>query len=230
MRSLSKTVTVWTMVTVGALAGCANENDVEYVGDASPGGGGTGGGGAGGSSAGDASASDGFKLGGPDGPPVSTGCMPEGEKMYAAMENRDVATTEEFSAVMFNSNPPSSGPHCPTPGAYGSYSVEKPLPRCNYLENLARGGVVVVYKGGGTELLQQIGRAMVDVKDPDCPSSRVVITPDKDLDTTVAAVAWGFTWKSGCLDPAARAGLSDFINAHMGSKGQAPEKAPAVCK
>jgi hypothetical protein len=158
-------------------------------------------------------------------------CVPEGERPHAPLPDQQVASLEEFAAATFNSNPPSSGAHCATPGQYSAYTVD-PLPRCNYLENLARGGVVLAYKCTQKcdQLVSQLSRALIGVTDPDCPAVRVVITADPALDVGVAAAAWGYTWKSDCFDEAARASLSKFINAHLGSRGEAPRRSPAMCK
>jgi len=178
----------------------------------------------------DAAAVDGFTTDVPASEASTGGCVPEGERKHSPMPDTFVTSQDEFAAVMFNSNPPSSGPHCNTPGQYGAYTAQ-PLPRCNYLENLARGGVVVVYNCPSpcNDLIQRIGGSLVGVTDPDCPGVRVVITSDKDLDVQVAAAAWGYTWRSTCFDGAARASLTKFINDHLGSRGEAPRRSPAMC-
>jgi hypothetical protein len=159
------------------------------------------------------------------------GCVPEGERKLTPMADGYVGSVEEFAAVMFNSNPPSSGPHCREPGRYSAYTTQ-PLPRCNYLENLARGAVVLTYNcpQGCDDVVRLLGRSLIGVVDPDCPGVRVVITADPQLDTRVAAAAWGYTWKSDCFDESTRASLTKFIRDHLGSAGEAPRRVPVMCQ
>lgn len=168
---------------------------------------------------------------GADTSPAEVGCLSEGERAHEVQADRFVTSQDEFAAFSFNSNPPSSGPHCMDPGQYSAYTAQ-PLPRCNYLENLARGGVVVAYKcaQGCEALVRDIGRSLVGAMDPDCPALRVVITSDPALDVPVAAAAWGYTWKAACLDMTAMTSLRQFINDHLGSKGKAPRRAPVMCR
>jgi hypothetical protein len=63
--------------------------------------------------------------------------------------------------------------------------------------------------------------------DPDCIAPRLVLTPYEEMDATVAAAAWGYTWTADCIDADARGSLVAFIEAHIGTRGDAPE--PAVC-
>jgi hypothetical protein len=170
-------------------------------------------------------------LGAPDAAPGA--CTPEGEVHRTAAADGTVGSLEEFATLTFDSNPPSSGRHCAQGGAYGGYTEAQPLPRCNYLANLAQGGVVLTYNcpAGCADIAGQLARAIADVQDPDCTNNRrVLITPDKALDVKVAAVAWGFTWRSDCLDTATRPALVKFINDHIGTRGEAPGKDAKVCQ
>jgi hypothetical protein len=160
-------------------------------------------------------------------------CAPEGELRRTAAADGIVTSVDEFAMLSFDSNPPSSGHHCAQPGAYGGYTEAQPLPRCNYLANLAQGGVVLTYNcpGGCATIIGQLGRVIMDVQDPDCANTkRVLVTPDKDLDVKVAAAAWGYTWRSSCLDADTRASLVKFINDHLGSRGEAPGKDAKLCQ
>jgi hypothetical protein len=149
-------------------------------------------------------------------------CMPMEQKL-TPMPSTVVNSTDD---VMYNSNPPSSGPHGPMPVGYGAY--DKPVDRYYWLANLARGAVVLLYNcpAGCPEIVTELARAEEEAaKDPDCPASkRVLITPYPMLDTKVAAVAWGSTWKATCVDAAAHLALVAFISDHLGSRGAAPEK------
>lgn len=223
------------LALAAAAAGCSAQ-EVMFTGEAgAPDAGGTAAdgapGGEGGTPIGDVMPADAWVITGPpDGPPPVTGCMPEGERKHAVMDSPQVSST---AGVTYNSNPPSSGPHCGAKGAYGNYPADMPLDRCYWIKNLARGDIAIVYNcpDGCPEIQAQVARAFADIVDPDCSNTkRVLVTPYPALDVRVAAVAWGYTWKSGCLDGAARESLVAFINAHIGSKGEAPERTVDVCK
>jgi hypothetical protein len=155
--------------------------------------------------------------------------MPEGERKHPILPAQENDNTQ----ATYNSNPPSSGDYCKIPGSYGGYTEARPLPRCNYVANLARGGIAIVYRcpDGCAEILGNVQRAIMEAVDPDCQNTkRVLLTPDKDLDVKIAASAWGYTWKSDCLDAATRPALVKFINDHIGSKGEAPMKDAKICQ
>jgi hypothetical protein len=213
------------LAAAALLVGCNSVEDVQFVGDAATGAKDAAAPDAA-ASAGDAAVGDGFALGGPPG----NECKPEGAMQHPIMEN---SVANNMPAAMYNSNPPSSGPHCTQQGAYGAYSRTQPLPRCNWIRNLALGGVVVVYNcpDGCESLLQEVGRAAMGLVDPDCTAGkRLIITPDPSLDVKLAAAAWGYTWRSNCLDAGSRDSLVKFLNEHIGSKGDAPDKQMLICK
>jgi hypothetical protein len=233
-------VTTWAATFAFLLVnvGCSSRDVGTPFPDGAGGGGGSSAGGAAGGGAGGpgdaAVGDDAFTI--PPTPdaasPVDGGCQPQGEQTFTPAADGVAASNEEFAQQTFNSNPPSSGKHCAQAGGYGNYDEKQPLPRCNYLANLALGGVVLTYNcpEGCADILGHLPLVFRDVgKDPDCPSLRILITPDKDLDVKVAATAWGATWRSNCMDQTARASLVRFVKAHLGSAGSAPGKAPAVC-
>lgn len=128
--------------------------------------------------------------------------------------------------VTYNSNPPSSGPHCGVWGQYAIYGASKPLPRCNYIHNLEHGAVVVLYRCDGEcpEVVEALTNVRDAIVDPECPSGkRVILTPDANLDTLIAAAAWRNTWQSDCINEDALSSLATFITGHLGGAGVAPE-------
>lgn len=151
-------------------------------------------------------------------------CAPEGEKMHPPMASR--AHVNSIRGIRYDSNPPSSGPHCPAPGRYGVYETSDPLRRCNWIHNLEHGAIVLLYNcpQGCPDVVADLLDVMKQAgADPDCGASkRLVLTPDPELDVPVAAAAWGYTWK-GCLNDAGKAELVTFIDKHLGSRGRAPE-------
>jgi hypothetical protein len=129
------------------------------------------------------------------------------------------------ASILWDSNPPSSGPHYPIWAAYQAYTT--PVPRGYYVHDLEHGAIVFLYNCGDAGCpdvvlaLQAASDAIPD--DPLCTSLgegvrvRTVITPDPLLDVPVAAAAWGWVYKAQCVDPGT---LRDFALQHY---GQGPE-------
>jgi hypothetical protein len=129
------------------------------------------------------------------------------------------------SDIQWDSNPPSSGPHYPIWAAYQTYDT--PVPRGYYVHDLEHGAIVFVYNCGDAgcpdvvAALQAASDSLPD--DPLCTAAgegvrvRTVITPDPLVDVTVAAAAWGWTYKADCVDLPS---LEAFAAAHY---GQGPE-------
>lgn len=157
---------------------------------------------------------------GPDAPPAT--CPAEGECQHPLLAAPHVV---DISGVTYNSNPPSSGPHCPVPTRPGSYPDPAQAPRCNWIHSLEHGAIVFLYKcpAGCPAVVQALQALAGRVGDADCPTRRVIIVPDALIETTVAAAAWGFTWRGNDLDEAAQTSLLSFADRHVGSRGLAPE-------
>jgi hypothetical protein len=212
----------------GGSAGSAGE------GDAASGAGGNGGnGGAGGEEPQDGGDDPSDAMSG-DAAAVDSGggatCVPTGTVEHEHTSEAASHIDEALPASEYNSSPPSSGPHCNTWGEYASYGASRPLPACNFIHNLEHGAIVLLYNcpDGCTEITDVLGGILADPPtDPDCIAPRLVLTPYQEMDAKVAAVAWGFTWTSDCMDAAARDSLETFIAAHIGSRGAAPE--PTIC-
>ncbi len=125
------------------------------------------------------------------------------------------------TAIEWDSNPPSSGPHFPIWAAFQEYST--PVPRGYYVHDLEHGAIVFLYNCGVAgcpdvvATLEAAANAIPD--DPLCAAAeqgvrvRTVITPDPLLDVPVAAAAWGYTYKAACADLPT---LTDFALARYG--------------
>lgn len=127
-----------------------------------------------------------------------------------------------YDPAAYNSNPPSSGPHCTSWGQYTSFTT-RPLPRCNYIHNLEHGAVVLLFNcpTGCPEVTTAFHDFVANYRDdPFCLVPRLIVTPDADLSTKVAASAWGATFTADCLDAPARALLAQFARDHQ---NKAPE-------
>ena len=127
-----------------------------------------------------------------------------------------------FAPVVYNSNPPSSGPHYTTWASYQEYA--DPVDDRYLVHSLEHGAVLFLYKcedAGCPELVDAL-RAVRDAvpSDPLCDPSirvRIIIAPRPANDVTVAAAAWGQTYRADCVDAAS---LAKFVADHY---AMAPE-------
>lgn len=125
------------------------------------------------------------------------------------------------SVVNYATNPPTSGPHYPTWAAFKWYDT--PVPRGFWVHSMEHGAVVIGYRcEGGCEADLVALAAFLEARpaDPLCVAplkSRIIVTPDPELDTRFGVSAWGSLMKSDCLDLAA---LGVFLDEHY---GKAPE-------
>lgn len=111
--------------------------------------------------------------------------------------------------IVYDDVPPSSGDHRPAWGRWGEYSM---LPPQRWLHNLEHGGIVFLYDpcapAATIDALREYARAR-----PDDASGqfRWVLTPYPGLPTTIAVIAWEWTWLGECVDSDA---FDAFIDAH----------------
>jgi hypothetical protein len=126
--------------------------------------------------------------------------------------------------LTYATNPPSGGDHWPIWAAFRKYTV--PVPREMYVHDLEHGAIVFAYNcpDGCPDVVAALGTVFDGMADPLClsipgnPPARVVLTPDPELATPIAAAAWGQTYTATCIDiPSLRA----FANAHYG-QGREP--------
>jgi hypothetical protein len=133
----------------------------------------------------------------------------------------------ENSQITWNSRPPSSGPHYPVwSQKYGV--LEEGLSPGYWVHNLEHGAVAILYNcpEGCPEIVQQL-------KDlyPTLPKGRnsrggmprVIIVPYTDMDSKIAAVAWGWLLP---LDSVDADKITRFVDARM---DRGPECVNLVC-
>jgi hypothetical protein len=118
--------------------------------------------------------------------------------------------------VVYDSNPPSSGPHYPVWANYQEYVA--PVDDRYLVHSMEHGAVLLLYKceDAGCPALVDALRAVRDAlpADPLCDPSlrvRIILAPRPANDVTVAAAAWGATYRADCFDAAS---LTQFITAH----------------
>lgn len=110
---------------------------------------------------------------------------------------------------LYNSNPPTSGPHLAQPADWGVYQTE--LPDEQLVHNLEHGGIWISYKDVDPDTktkLEAIGKAN--------PGS-VIVTPRAANDSPIAIAAWTRLEKLTSYDEAR---ILEFIKAN---KNKSPE-------
>jgi hypothetical protein len=91
---------------------------------------------------------------------------------------------EVVGSVVYNSTPPTSGPHLPQLTNWGVHS--EPIPNELQVHNLEDGGVMVQYNCEGCDELVNQLQGVVR-RHPD----HVVLAPYPDMDSRIALTAWG---------------------------------------
>ena len=126
--------------------------------------------------------------------------------------------------VSYATNPPSSGDHWPIWAAFKKYT--KHVPRELYVHDMEHGAVVLSYRCDDAcpDVVAALEKVFDEATgDPLCLSlgpgskARLVLTPDPELDTPIAASAWGATYTATCIDIES---LAAFVSANY---GKAPE-------
>jgi hypothetical protein len=144
--------------------------------------------------------------------------------------NEGTKHVNDFDAVAWDANPPTSGTHYNS-WAHWFVSYEEIIPRGFLVHNLEHAGIVLAHNC--TDCDDELS-VLVDImhsmpEDPTCTDdevfSRVLVTPDPDLPSGVrfAATAWNHSYTADCVD---RGEIEAFIAAHYNSS-EAPE--PEQC-
>ncbi len=126
------------------------------------------------------------------------------------------------TVIPFRDNPPTNGPHYDVWARWGIYRTA--IPRGYWVHNLEHGAVVLAYRPDlapeERDRLEAFARGLPP--EPDCLAQgvrrRILVTPDPDLPTRVAALAWNHAYTADCVDTAA---LEQVV---LGLTGRAPEQ------
>jgi Protein of unknown function (DUF3105) len=104
-----------------------------------------------------------------------------GVQTFASQGQEHLQPGQDYTA--YNSTPPTSGPHSPSPAPCGISS--QPIPNTVQVHDLEHGVVMVQYRPGldpaQVSALEALGRSY---------SSHVIVAPYPNLPTPVAATAW----------------------------------------
>jgi len=129
-----------------------------------------------------------------------TGCdLPRQEPLNSSSSLHLLGNVE----VVWETNPPTSGPHYPVPPKGGDYDYTlSNLEQVSFLES---GGVMIQYLASSKDIDQQ--------KLFSFASDSVIVSPNEKLESPLVATAW--TWKLSCKNYESEA-LEEFIDAHQG--------------
>ncbi len=147
----------------------------------------------------------------------------------AAIEAHEVLASphvDTSASLVYNSNPPSSGPHYSEWARWGIY--REPVARGYLVHSLEHGAVVLSYRCANADACPMLHDALAAFvarlpPEPLCVAEglrrRIIVTPDPMLapSVTIAGAAWGFTYTASCVDDRS---LETFV---LGTTGRAPE-------
>lgn len=125
------------------------------------------------------------------------------------------------TVISYPYNPPSSGPHYPSPADWGNYP--QGVTTSTWVHNLEHGGIVLLYQciTACAALQQQLDQVYNQIPNETKFSERkVVITPYANLDHLIRLQAWGWT---APLDKVDSKAIDAFYQEHV-DKG--PEQIP----
>lgn len=141
------------------------------------------------------------------GAPVVKAIMtPKPGQAVANMGNAHITETQIGSNV-YNSTPPTSGPHVGNLASWGIHS--QPIPNEQQIHNLEDGGVMVQYNclDGCEDLVAQLSAIVKTYEEG------VVLAPYPGMDSRIALTAWT---RIDTLDDFDQARIERFIKAYRG--------------
>ena len=119
------------------------------------------------------------------------------------------------SGFLYNSNPPTSGPHFPQPAEWGAYKEE--LADENLIHSLEHGGIWISYKSEISEEIRKKLEAFYEKY-----GRKIVIAPRSKNDSDIALAAWNRLDKFSVAEYSAER-VEKFIKAF---RNKGPEYVP----
>ena len=139
-------------------------------------------------------------------------------ELYPNQGQSHVELNKEFT---YNSNPPTSGPHFPSPASWGTYDYE-----ANdkfFIHNLEHGGIWISYRPSVPASVVSDLKGIIN----EFSGSKIVMTPRSANDTDVAIAAWTrllkFNLENGTLSAKQKDEIRSFYRA---LKNHGPEFVP----
>jgi hypothetical protein len=157
---------------------------------------------------------------GGEGPTAPASSPAPGSPPVVTVAAEGWAHVAEGFAVVYQANPPASGPHYPVWARYREHA--RAIARPYWVHNLEHGAIVLLYRpdapAAAVQELRQAFSALPD--DPACGHRRALMTPDPLLPQPVAAVAAFHVLMAERLDPSWVRAFTDTY------RGRGPE---AIC-
>ena len=132
--------------------------------------------------------------------------QPHPGKAVRSMGNQHIGS-DEVRTIVYNSTPPTSGPHLGQLARWGIHT--EPIPNELQVHNLEDGGVMVQYDCEDCdELVNQLTEIVRRYDE------LVILAPYPDMDSRIALTAWGRIDKFDEFDEAR---IATFVDAYTGS-------------
>lgn len=139
--------------------------------------------------------------------------------IWENLEHEGATHVPVCTEVAYQTNPPSSGDHWGVWAEFRTY--DEPVPREMLVHNLEHGAVVMRHRCEDacpdvTDAFEQVavdfGVDELCVSSPTgAARSRIIITPDPELDAPIGLSAWRATYVATCIDPES---LLAFVEEH----------------
>jgi uncharacterized protein DUF3105 len=154
---------------------------------------------------------------GGEGPTAPAGPPAPGSPPVTTVASEGWAHVAEGSSVVYQANPPASGPHYPVWARYREHA--QAVPRPYWVHNLEHGAIVLLYRPDApSAAVAELRQALSALpEDPACGHRRALMTPDPLLPQPVAAVAAFHVLAADRLDPSWVRAFSDSY------RGRGPE-------
>ena len=123
--------------------------------------------------------------------------------------------THTAGKVTYNTNPPTSGNHNPTPAQDGIYRAGNTPPKENFVHSLEHGRIEFQYKPGAPAADVAKLRALAEEPINDTPGYHMLMFENNtNMPTEFAAAAWTKSITCGQLTPQAIAAMREFRKAY----------------
>jgi len=131
---------------------------------------------------------------------------PAGVQTFDDQGNAHIPAPAE--AYIYNSRPPTSGPHSPGIADWGEHF--EPVIEWNQVHNLEDGGVIMHYNcpDGCPEIVEELRDILRDMG-----THQLILHPYPTMDSRIALTAWT---KMLTMDEVDRERIEEFINAYRG--------------
>lgn len=136
-----------------------------------------------------------------------TGAAAPGE-FFPSLGSSHLQVGESAPADYYNTAPPTSGDHAPSPTRCGIF--DDPIPNEIQVHNLEHGFVLVQYSSEDPALLTEL-RSVVEVLN-EWPAY-YILAPYPDMEETIALTAWGVVQYLDAVDPS---DIEAFARAYRG--------------